>query len=75
MAPYRKEITAALKRVLMCRSDNGYHFKDEDLPGLAEKTKLSHADILRWAHHVRDYYITPARMAKYFEKNDTVSAA
>ena len=74
MAPYPKEITEALKRVLMCRRDKGYRFTEEDLPELAATTGLRHTDITRWAHHVHDYYITPERMAKYFEKNGTVSA-
>ena len=74
MAPYPKEITAALKRVLMCRRDNGYRFTPEDLPALAATTGLSHTDITRWAHYVHDYYVTPARMAKFFETNGPVSA-
>jgi hypothetical protein len=73
MAPYPKETTAALKRVLMCRRDNMYRFAEEDLPELMRTTGLSRTEIVRWAHHVRDYYNTPEDMEKYFERNGAVS--
>ncbi len=73
MAPYPKETTAALKRVLMCRRDNMFRFAEEDMPELMQKTGLSRTDIVRWAHHVRDYYNTPEDMEKYFERNGVVS--
>ncbi len=73
MAPYPKEITIALKRVLMCRRDNKYCFAEEDFPELMQKTGLSRTDIVRWAQHVRDYYNTPDDMEKFFEKDGTVS--
>jgi hypothetical protein len=75
MAPYPKEIRAALKRVLMCRRDTGYRFTKEDLTELAEKTGLSHTVIVRWALDVRGYYNTPETMAKFFETNGPVSSA
>lgn len=74
MPRYSKETTAALKRVLMCRRDKGYRFNEGDLPGLTQETGLNRTDIIRWAHHVRDYYNTPEDMEKYFSQNGVVNA-
>ena len=73
MARYSKETTAALKRVLMCRRDKGYRFNQGDMPELMEKTGLSRVEIVRFSHHVRDYYNTSEDMEKFFEKNGAVS--
>lgn len=71
---YSKEATAALKSVLRCRRDNNYYrFTEEDIAELTAKTGLTSTDILRWAHHVHEYYTTPETIEKFFERTETVS--
>jgi hypothetical protein len=72
MPRYSKQITAALKRVLMCRRDKGYRFNEGDMPGLMQETGLSRVEIVRWALEVKKYYDSPEAMQKYFERNGTV---
>jgi hypothetical protein len=72
MPRYPKEVTAALKNGLRARGDNDYHFTEDDIAELAEKTKKTREEIVQWAIDKRSYYSTE-QLVKFLESDGTVS--